>query len=583
MGRKAAVFALMIVGIAAATRPATAACSMAKFGELPVTMTGLTPLVSVKIEGADVKLIADSGSFFNMLTPQAAKRIGLHVHSAPYGLVVLGATGAADVEEATAKDFALLGITLHHADFLVGAPQFGDLTDGLLGENMLGYTDTEFDFSDGAIRLLQVKDCDKASLAYWSKTQYSVMAIRELTLHSDSIRGVVKVNGANVRALFDTGAPRTILDLKAARAAGVKLDGPGVKPGGMSGGIGRKVIETWIAPVDSFAIGDNEQVENTKLRVGDIELQDADMLVGADFFLSHRILVSKSQSKLYLSYVGGPVFNLDNPDAAPASQPQVAVAAGDQPTDAGGYARRGDAFAARNQYAAAIADFSRAVQLEPGEPQHLIDRGGAYLRSGQPDLALADFTAALKLKPDDVKALMARARLLQSRGDDAAASADLDAATRLDPTERRSVVEIYISAKRYPEAVAEFDAWISTGPKDAELATALDGRCWTRGVWGRDLDKAEADCDAALKLAPGDASVLESRGLVRLRAGEFDKAIADDNAALRESPQYVWSRYCRGIAELSKGLKTQGEADIAAASKSDPDLADRAKAFGLTP
>ena len=34
------------------------------------------------------------------------------------------------------------------------------------------------------------------------------------------------------------------------------------------------------------------------------------MLIGADFFLSHRIYVASSQRKLYFTYNGGPVFNL---------------------------------------------------------------------------------------------------------------------------------------------------------------------------------------------------------------------------------------------------------------------------------
>jgi hypothetical protein len=32
------------------------------------------------------------------------------------------------------------------------------------------------------------------------------------------------------------------------------------------------------------------------------------MLLGADFFRSHRVYVAKSQGKVYVSYVGGPVF-----------------------------------------------------------------------------------------------------------------------------------------------------------------------------------------------------------------------------------------------------------------------------------
>jgi hypothetical protein len=33
------------------------------------------------------------------------------------------------------------------------------------------------------------------------------------------------------------------------------------------------------------------------------------MLLGADFFLSHRIFVSNEQHKVYFTYNGGPVFS----------------------------------------------------------------------------------------------------------------------------------------------------------------------------------------------------------------------------------------------------------------------------------
>jgi hypothetical protein len=33
------------------------------------------------------------------------------------------------------------------------------------------------------------------------------------------------------------------------------------------------------------------------------------MLLGADFFVSHRIYVSNAQHKMYFTYNGGPVFS----------------------------------------------------------------------------------------------------------------------------------------------------------------------------------------------------------------------------------------------------------------------------------
>lgn len=59
------------------------------------------------------------------------------------------------------------------------------------------------------------------------------------------------------------------------------------------------------------------------------------MLIGADFFLSHRIYVASSQGKLYCTYNGGPVFDLaatraatapDDRGGAPAAPAETAAA-----------------------------------------------------------------------------------------------------------------------------------------------------------------------------------------------------------------------------------------------------------------
>ena len=92
--------------------------------------------------------------------------------------------------------------------------------------------------------------------------------------------------------------------------AGIKIDSPGVVPAGVFFGFGRGTVQTYVAPVSVFKIGD-EEIRNTRLLLGDTDLQDADMLIGADFFLSggSRVFTwANSQDKLYFSYNGGPVF-----------------------------------------------------------------------------------------------------------------------------------------------------------------------------------------------------------------------------------------------------------------------------------
>jgi tetratricopeptide (TPR) repeat protein len=131
--------------------------------------------------------------------------------------------------------------------------------------------------------------------------------------------------------------------------------------------------------------------------------------------------------------------------------------------------------------------------------------------------------------------------------------------------------------------VTQLDQWIAENPHDERLAGGLNDRCWARAQLGIDLDKALADCNAALRLNPGDPTTLDSRGLVQLRLGDFDKSIADYDAALRLRPNAAWSLYGRGLAELRKGLSAPGQADIKAATVIDPRLPDEARTAGLEP
>ena len=143
------------------------------------------------------------------------------------------------------------------------------------------------------IRLLQPIACDKNALAYWAQNgePYSVMEIAWATQARPHTTGTALVNGARIHVMFDTGSAFSLLTLHAAERAGVTPDSAGVVKAGLIGGLGTRTEQTWIAPVQSFKIGD-EEIKQTKLRFGDISLPEADMLIGTDFFLSHRIYVA---------------------------------------------------------------------------------------------------------------------------------------------------------------------------------------------------------------------------------------------------------------------------------------------------
>ena len=288
-------------------------CQIARFPDIPVTMRGLRPMVRTQINGQDALLIADSGAFFSTLTAAAVEQFHLP-YNAFQELYVTGLGGRELARVVRVRKFTLVGIhTWNDADFVVAGSGFGGQSVGLLGQNVFRIADVEYDLANGVIRLVRPKgDCRHTNLAYWAQAAakpYSVLDIESPTLRQPHTLSAAYLNGVKIRVMFDTGAHQSLLNLATARRAGITPSSPGVTDGGYSWGLGHKVHKTWITRFSSFKIGD-EEIQHAQLRFGDIDLIEADMLIGADFFLSHRVYVASSQNRLFFTYNGGPVFDL---------------------------------------------------------------------------------------------------------------------------------------------------------------------------------------------------------------------------------------------------------------------------------
>ena len=604
------VFAMLSVSIASAAAFADG-CKLGQIAQFPITMVGTRPLMTASINDVDVQFVVDSGAFYSMISSASAAELKLKTSPTPIGYYLTGAHGTADVSIATVKTFTLAGVPLHNVEFFVGGSEAGQGSIGLLGQNFLHIADVEYDLGQGVVRLMKAEDCRNTVLAYWvgKSTPFSVIdlvsepALTGQTAGSRIQRkapqlsrtlGTAYVNGAEIHIVFDTGAGTSILSLKAAARAGIKPDSPGVVSAGASYGIGTSTFATYIAPFASFKVGD-EEIKNTRLRIGAIDLPNEDMLIGADFFLSHRIYVANSQHKLYFTYNGGPVFNLtagnrrvtEPATEASAQQPDKTGAAIE---DAADYSRRGAAFASRREFDQALTALTRACELAPENPEYLYQRGMVYWQMKQPAPAIADFDQALKLKPDNLPALIARSQLLLQRGDKDLAATDLDAADAIAPKEadeRYQMAYVYVRANRLVPAIAQLTLWIDSHADDARQPDAMNLRCWIRALEGEDLAPALKDCNAALKRAvkasPFYAKVSDSRGLVFLRMGDYDKSIADYDASLKINAKNAWALYARGIDKRRRKKSSDGDADIAQATALWPQVVEEFKRRGIVP
>jgi tetratricopeptide (TPR) repeat protein len=140
--------------------------------------------------------------------------------------------------------------------------------------------------------------------------------------------------------------------------------------------------------------------------------------------------------------------------------------------------------------------------------------------------------------------------------------------------------EAYLKLGKYREAIEDFDQFIEWRPNDAG---AYNARCWARATIGQETEAALVDCNKAVELSPNAAPILDSRGLVRFRMGNYWLAIADCSAALDIDPKQASSLYVRGLARLKTADIAGGNVDIEAAKVLDPTIAETYARYGVRP
>ena len=205
---------------------------------------------------------------------------------------------------------------------------------------------------------------------------------------------------------------------------------------------------------------------------------------------------------------------------------------------------RGGARLKKGDLDGAIADHTQAIVLEPGRATAWASRGAARGRKHDWDGALADETKAIDLDPKLASAWMNRAGARGEKGDQEGDMADATRAIELDP--KLAMAWMNRSAARgrmhdWDGAIADATKAIELRP---ELVTAWANRGTARGQTG-DLDGEIADESRAIELDPKCAQAWGARGAARMRNGDADGAVVDLEHAIELEPRGALADQCR--------------------------------------
>ncbi|WP_246079797.1 tetratricopeptide repeat protein [Nonomuraea mesophila] len=207
------------------------------------------------------------------------------------------------------------------------------------------------------------------------------------------------------------------------------------------------------------------------------------------------------------------------------------------------HANRGQLLAMTGHAEEALADYTRAVEADPGYPDYYLDRGNLLHKLGRDEEALADYEAVMRLSPPFPEAYYNRSELRYAAGDVAGARADLDHTLELDPEFARAYVNrsgLSAAAGAYAEARQDVERGLRLAPGDPHLMCVL-GQV---ELAERRHEEARAAFDRALELDPDLVAAWAGRAELAFDLGDHGAALADLTSALKreESAELLFNR-----------------------------------------
>ena len=261
---------------------------------------------------------------------------------------------------------------------------------------------------------------------------------------------------------------------------------------------------------------------------------------------------------------------------------------------------RGNALFLRGDYAKAIEDFSRTVEIHPRYANAYYNRGVSCQSIGKYRQAIDDYSKTVGIDPEYVGAYLNRSIIYAKIGDYMKSINDLETVIKLDPSNTGAFLQMGLSygeAGDMKNSIGAFtklididpkyiDAYINRGIAYSQIGDqpkAIDDFSMAININPSNINayshravaylmledhaKAIGDFTSAINLDPKSFNTYLNRGIAYAKTGDLTNAIDDFSRAIALNPGYPKAYFNRGMACENLGRKTQALEDLKAAAR----------------
>jgi tetratricopeptide (TPR) repeat protein/S1-C subfamily serine protease len=305
--------------------------------------------------------------------------------------------------------------------------------------------------------------------------------------------------------------------------------------------------------------------------------QEALLAINEAIALSPRAAFYSNRGNTYYDLKDYPKAIADY-DKAIAINPEYAVA----------YSNRGTTYSALKDYPKAIADYDKAIAINPEDAQAYNNRGITYSDLKDYPKAIADYIKFIAINPEDAQAYYNRGALYFALKDYPNAIADYTKFIAINPKYADSYYDrglTYNALKDYPKAIADYTKFIAIIPEYADVYinrgnTYAALKDYPKAI--ADYDKAIAINDKAIAIIPEYADAYYDRGLAYYALKDYPKAITDYTKAIAINPEYAKAYSNRGLTYYALKDYPKAIADYDKAIAINPEYADAYNKRGNT-